>query len=149
MRGSLGIDFHYPTVGQHQLRTFVPGVDPLRLAAPQDQPLAVHDVDVVRQNGHRPVDDILRQVVIKFEHARIPGKCRAMGCSPAQAVGANPVLRHKDIRQWVAETLQAVNVTLAPQKIIIKRDPPCHRAPLPYWPPMTTRTPSTSASPCA
>ncbi len=31
----------------------------------------------------------------------------------------------------MAETHGAINVTLASQKIIIKRDSPCHRAPLP------------------
>ncbi|MNY03044.1 hypothetical protein D3C86_1356430 [compost metagenome] len=72
MNRRLRIDLHHPAIGQYQLRAFMPGVDPLRFAAAQDQALAVHDVDVVRQDSHRPVDDVLGQVVIEFEHASDP-----------------------------------------------------------------------------
>ncbi|MNM82413.1 hypothetical protein D3C81_944430 [compost metagenome] len=72
MNRRLRIDLHHPAIGQYQLRALMPGVDPLRFAAAQDQALAVHDVDVVRQDSHRPVDDVLGQVVIEFEHASDP-----------------------------------------------------------------------------
>ncbi|MNN52294.1 hypothetical protein D3C81_1669830 [compost metagenome] len=110
MHGGLRVDLDHATVGQHQLRAFVTGVDALRFTAAEDQPLAVHDVDVVGQNGHRPVDDILGQVVIKFEHEAYSWKSWGFGCSPAQALGVIAVLRHKDIRQWVTETLHAVTL---------------------------------------
>ena len=69
--GGLPVDLHHAAVGQHQLRAFVAGVDALRLATAQDQPLAVHDIDVARQNGHRPINDILRQVMVEFEHCGV------------------------------------------------------------------------------
>ncbi|MNC19684.1 hypothetical protein D3C75_676210 [compost metagenome] len=72
MNRRLRIDLHHAAVGQDQLRAFMPGVDPLRFATAQDQALAIHHVDVVRQDGHRPVDDVLGQVVIEFEHASDP-----------------------------------------------------------------------------
>ena len=63
------VDLDDALVGQHQLRAFVAGVDALGFAAAKDQALAVHDIDVVGQDGHRPIDDILRQVMVQFEHA--------------------------------------------------------------------------------
>ncbi|MNP05153.1 hypothetical protein D3C76_970980 [compost metagenome] len=81
MDRGLRIDLDHATVGQHQLRAFMPGVDPLRFAAAEDQALAVHDVDVVRQDGHRPVDDVLGQVVIEFEHSGNPEKRDGTGSS--------------------------------------------------------------------
>lgn len=66
--GSVRIQFDDAAVGQHQLRTLVAGVDTLRFATAEDQPLAVHDIDVAWQNGHRAVNDILRQVMVEFEH---------------------------------------------------------------------------------
>jgi hypothetical protein len=69
--GGVHVELDDPAVGQHQLGTFVASVDALRLAAAEDQALAVHHVDVARQDGHRPVDDILRQVVVQFEHEQV------------------------------------------------------------------------------
>ncbi|MNE46501.1 hypothetical protein D3C80_1408440 [compost metagenome] len=66
--GRVSIQFDDPAIGQNQLRPLVTGVDALRLAAAQDQALAVHDIDVARQNGHGPVNDILCQVMVEFEH---------------------------------------------------------------------------------
>ncbi|MCY1440632.1 hypothetical protein D9M71_569160 [compost metagenome] len=69
--GCFHIQFDDTTIGQYQLRAFVAGVDALRLATAEDQALAVHDVDVARQNRHRPLDDVLCQVMVQFEHGRI------------------------------------------------------------------------------
>ncbi len=66
--GRVGIQLDDTAVGQHQLRALVAGVDTLRFTTAEDQPLAVHDIDVAWQNGHRPVNDILCQVMVEFEH---------------------------------------------------------------------------------
>ncbi|MNS89509.1 hypothetical protein D3C72_1235240 [compost metagenome] len=67
--GCLDIQLDDPAVGQNQLRPLMTGIDALRLTAAEDQPLTVHDV--ARQNRHCPIDDILRQVMVQFEHGRI------------------------------------------------------------------------------
>ncbi|MNZ55769.1 hypothetical protein D3C78_737030 [compost metagenome] len=70
------IDFHHSVIGQYQLRSFVPGVDAVFLAAPQDQSLAVHDVDVVGKNRHGAIHDVLSQLMVQFEHVSyIRGTC--------------------------------------------------------------------------
>ncbi|MNE40085.1 hypothetical protein D3C80_1340740 [compost metagenome] len=69
--GRVGIQFDDPAIGQDQLRALVTGVYALRLTTAQDQPLAVHDIDVARQDGHCPVNDILRQVMVEFEHCGV------------------------------------------------------------------------------
>ncbi|MNI37788.1 hypothetical protein D3C73_919020 [compost metagenome] len=67
--GGVCIQLDDPAIGQYQLRTFVAGVDAPWLTTAQDQPLAVHDIDIARQNGHCPIDNILRQVMVQFEHS--------------------------------------------------------------------------------
>ena len=124
--GGLRIDFHHPSVGQHQLRALMAGVDTLGFAAAKDQPLAVHHVNVVRQDGHRAIHDVLRQIMIQFEHrVTILGNI----CSCAQPQRENAVRQHKDSNVWVTETHAATNVNLGSRKNIIKRDKRCHRAP--------------------
>ena len=44
------------------------GIDTLRLAAAQDQALAVHDIDVMGQDCHGAIDNLLRQGMIQLEH---------------------------------------------------------------------------------
>ncbi len=117
--GRLYVDLDDPPIGQDQLRALMAGVDPFLFAAAENQPLAVHDVHVVGQDRHGTVDDILREVMVQFEHG---GWILGLDCSVAQGTPANPVRRHKDSGAGVAETHRASHVTLASQKIIIKRD---------------------------
>lgn len=102
--GRLDIELDDAPIGQHQLRAFVAGVDALGLATAQDQPLAVHDIDVARQNGHRPIDDILRQVMVQFEHCAILRGVRF--CTQAQRPARYAVQKHKDRRVALPETRQ-------------------------------------------
>ena len=68
MFGGRPIDLHHAAIGQYQLRALMPGIDPLRLAAAENQALAVHDIDVMGQDRHGAIDDILRQLMIQLEH---------------------------------------------------------------------------------
>ncbi len=122
--GGLAVDFHHAPIGQHQLRPLMAGVDALGFTAAQDQPLAVHDVDVVGQNRHGPIDDILRQVMIQLEHG---------GHLLEKVLHGRVVHRHsakpaclcastKTAPRRVAETRWAINVTRASRKIIINRE---------------------------
>ena len=102
--GRVSVQFDDPAVGKYQLGAFMAGVDAFRLAAAQDQPLAVHDIDVARQNGHRPVNDILCQVMVEFEHCTV---LRVLGFwARAQQPAPGTVQKHKDRHAAVPETRQ-------------------------------------------
>ncbi len=79
LRRRQGIDFHHLPVGQHSLRAFMTGTQSLGITAADDDAQVVHDIDVVRQDGHGPVDDVLSQRSIKGEHERL--RTRGEACN--------------------------------------------------------------------
>jgi len=48
------------------------GVQAAGVAAADDHALRIHHVDVVRQDGHGAVDDMLRHGGVEFEHEKRP-----------------------------------------------------------------------------
>lgn len=71
------IDLDHLTIGQHPLRPLMTGAQTLWIAAADNDAQVIHDIDVIRQNGHRPIDDILSQRSIKSEHERLPTRGKA------------------------------------------------------------------------
>lgn len=64
------VDLHPALPGQHQQCTFVQLADPRRLAAGDDDAGVVHHIDVAVDDGHRAVDDGLRQGAVEREHGQ-------------------------------------------------------------------------------
>ncbi|MNQ92390.1 hypothetical protein D3C85_1078160 [compost metagenome] len=93
------------------------GVDPPALAAAQDQALAVHDIHVAREDGHRPVDDVLRKCMVQFKHGFYPWKCSGLGrhlrtIMRTRRPGDNPLAAKPGPAPWprLPATLQGVSI---------------------------------------
>lgn len=68
------IDLHRPRLRQGKARPGVQFTDALRIAAPQDESMHVHDVDVEWNDLHRSFNDFLRQSGFERNHRGLSEK---------------------------------------------------------------------------
>lgn len=76
--GGGAVDFHHPVLRQRQHRAFMTLEQALRVAGGDDHAVAVHHVDGMADDAHRPLDDLarggFRQKIGLSEHARLPAE---------------------------------------------------------------------------